>query len=189
MLLEVAPTFCPKTVEPEYVDSCSPDYKTPSTTCEITYYQQPWLNKNKKNIIANNCTHSQTFSVEITPKKEITNEINPFYNVNPTEDDVMSPLRMKDLESQIMFQKPVEKMTTTTESTLSDSQKAAIDDLLDMMNEELYHKRPEEEPSDSFEGRMDPVRNKRGIPGAPIDADPKDPKTKEYVHTFLKPGM
>lgn len=104
----------------------------------------------------------------------------------------MSPLRMRELESQIMFKKPVEKSTTTTESTLSDYQKAAIEDFEDMMTEELYPKTPEEISRDvseeQEEGDKVGIRNRRGIPGGVSNADPKSPEIKEYVEGFLKGG-
>lgn len=80
---------------------------------------------------------------------------------------------MRELVSQIMFKKPVEATTTTTESSLSESQQAAIEDFLDMMSGEIREKRStnqgnvdeqkQSSEENSSEEEKSPLRQQRSI--------------------------
>lgn len=138
--LELGTTSCPKTIENDQLMSCISDTNVPTEICQITYFHQPWISRNKR-IIANNCTHSQHFISPANDGNSMDNEIATMRNVG----GIMDPTRMREMESEVVFRKPAEATTetvmTTTEDRLSDAQKEAIDDFLDMMGDQPREKR------------------------------------------------
>lgn len=70
LLVEIAPTVCPKTESSNR--NCPLLQGAPTETCQIEFLEQPWISKTKS-IIRNNCTSSQDYS----PRSERENEIVP----------------------------------------------------------------------------------------------------------------
>lgn len=71
LLVEIAPTICPK--DDRTSKNCPPVSNTPTEICQIEFLQQPWISRSKS-IISNNCTYTQEF-IEVPERNSRENEI------------------------------------------------------------------------------------------------------------------
>lgn len=105
VILKVAPTTCLKQTLLVSPSTCPINTNAPVEYCKIKYLQQPWISK-ASNIIYNNCTVSQQFTVMEDP---VNNSIGKDVSKE------MSEKRLEDMEAQVIPQ-------------ISDPFKAYIDD-------------------------------------------------------------